>query len=373
MRIFANVVVILFFLLSGCTGQHPARVTDESGVAYPLPLPAVYSADLPCDECSNRKVFLTLEPDGRYFLRISTIKKDATEDEVKAEFGIWKYVSAGNTIDLTSYADSRKSLVITPDKKLRLLSVSGGLSVIKENTVLQQDPDNPGYSDSVPLLGRYLLVDDTATFTECLTGKTFPLIRKGHYAGLEQAYKVTPHGQDEPLLVSIDGRFVAPADEDGVGYAEAVLPVHFLDIRPGLECNGEKTSVLSLTDNTWSLVELLGKPIKLRKGQNRPYLTLSSKGKRVAGFGGCNRFTGTYFMLGDVFLFNKRIGTRMACVDCMDLEFTYYKILSATDGYHIEGNILEFRDRDRNVLAKFEHAGAADENMGGCRFVPGGD
>ena len=352
MRVFNVLFLLLFFLLFGCAGQQHVKVTDASGVVYPLPLPAVYSADLPCQDCSNRTVFLSLHPDGHYLLHVSTIKKEAMEDDVKAEFGIWKYESKENAIQLISYGKKRKSFVITSPQTIKLLSESGGL-VVGENRELKQSTERNDFTDTVPLQGMYRLDGDGATLTECLTGKTFPLDREAQYQSLEQGYKNTPHAQDEPLLVRLQGRFVSSLAGEG----QAVLPVRFNEISPGLGCDGIKKDTLSLTESNWSLQEIMGKPVTLRKGQNRPYIALMKKGRRVKGFGGCNHFSGTYFMLGDVFLFNKRVGTRMACVDCMDLEFNFFKVLSATDGYHIEGNILEFRDRDRNVLARFEYTG----------------
>ena len=352
MRLFNVLFLFVFFLFFGCAGQQNIKVTDASGVVYPLPLPAVYSAVLPCQDCSDRTVFLSLHPDGHYLLHISTIKKGAAEDDVMAEFGVWKYDSKDNAIQLISYGEKRKSFVITSPQTVKLLSESGGL-VVGKNRELKQSTERNYFDATVPLQGMYRLDSDRATLTECLTGKTFLLDREAQYQRLEQSYKHTPHAQDEPLLVRLQGRFVSSLAGEG----QAVLPVRFNGISPDLGCDGIKKNRLSLTESTWSLQELMGKPVTLRKGQNRPYITLMKQGRRVKGFGGCNRFSGTYFMFGDVFLFNKRVGTRMACVDCMDLEFNFFKVLSATDGYHIEGNILEFRDRDRNVLARFEYSG----------------
>ena len=358
MQIVSKFCLILFLLLAGCAQPQP-QVVDETGAVCPLPLPSIYTAEIPCDGCPPTKVFLTLRPDSLYFLRISSTSAETGAEEVKAEIGAWKYVAAGRTILLATYDNIARTLLITPESNLRVVKVSGGIIPPDVNYDLVRDDANPGYNDVVHVQGMYSYTADAGRFTECLSGAEFPVADEAENAGLERAYMNTPHGQGDPLLINLDARLISRPKVGGLGYEEAVVPVHFVDIKPGVDCTGEKSSKLTLVDNTWRLVEINGKPLEMQEGQDVPFVHLASKDNLVRGYGGCNRFTGTFLVKGEIFLFNKRVGTRMACVNGMDLEYEFFRILSATDGYHIAGNILELRNREGKVLAKLEHAGGS--------------
>jgi heat shock protein HslJ len=355
MRVLNSVVLSLFILLSGCASQQVSPVTDKAGVPGPLPLPAVYSTPLPCADCLQHTLYLTLQPGGLYFLRSETVKDSNTEPTVKAEFGIWKYVSGTQNIALSSY-NSQRTLLITPNQTIRVVSETGSATKTGLQTELHPAAEAPVTTEVVLVQGMYFHEDGRAIVRECLTDTSYTVIQDGDYPVLEHRYATTPRGQDAPLLVSFKGRFTPLVDEDGLVEEPAVQPVQFVDVHPGIGCNGMKSNTTPLTGVTWYLTELLGKPIQLAEKQKRPRILLGKEKRRVKGFGGCNTFTGTYFRMGDVFLFNKRIGQRRACVEGLELEFDFFNVLSATDGFHIEGNILEFRDRERNILARFEQA-----------------
>ena len=358
MRISTRLLIAFFILLvGGCAQQEHTPVADETGAVCPLPLPATYVADIPCRDCPPTTAALILRPDSLYFLRIKTVHPDTGAENVKAEIGVWKYVSAGNTILLATYDNVARTLLITPTDKLRVIKVSGGIIPPDVNYDLTRDDSNPGYNDVVPVQGMYSYMADAGLFTECLSGAAFPVAMEAENAALERAYLNTPHGQAEPVLVSLEARLITRPRYGGIGYEEAIVPIGFIDIRPGIACSGEKSNKLRLVDNSWRLIEIDGKPIQLSEDQKNPFVHLQTRNNRMQGFAGCNRFSGTYLVKGSIFLFNKMIRSRMACVDGIEMEENFFRALSATDGYHIEGDILELRDRSGKVLARLQHAG----------------
>ena len=360
MQILTRTFLILFILLAGgCAKQEHTPVADETRAICPLPLPATYVADIPCRDCPPTTATLTLRPDSLYFLRIKTVQPDTGTENVKAEIGVWKYVSAGNTILLATYNNVARTLLITSTDKLRVIKVSGGIIPPDVNYDLSRDDSDPGYNDVVPVQGMYSYMADAGMFTECLTGAVFPVAIEAQNTALERAYLNTPHGQEEPVLVSLEARLKTRPRYGGIGYEEAVVPVRFIDIRPGIACSGEKSSKLRLVDNSWRLIELDEQPIELNEDQKNPFVHLQTRNNKMQGFAGCNRFSGTYLVKGSIFIFNKMIRTRMACVDGIEMEENFFRVLSATDGYHIEGDILELRDRSGKVLARLRHAGGS--------------
>jgi len=356
MQILTCLLLTLFILLPGCAQQEHTPVTDETGTVCPLPLPTVYVADIPCHDCPPTTASLTLRPDALYFLRVTSTNPETGAEESKAEIGVWKFVSVGNTILLTTYDNVAGTLLITPTNNLRVVKVSGGIIPPYVNYDLIRDDSKPGYDDVVRIKGMYSYMADAGRFTECLTDATFPVAMEAENAALEQAYMNTPHGQAEPILVTLEARLKSRHRMGGLRYEEAVVPVRFINIRPGIACDGKKSSRLRLVDNTWRLIEMDGKPINLDEVQSNPFVHLQTKGNRMNGFAGCNRFFGTYLVKGEIFFFNKRVSRRLACVSGMEMEDSFFKVLSATEGYRIEGEILELRDRNGKVLARL-HAG----------------
>lgn len=357
MRILTRLLFVLFILLPGCAQQEHTPVTDEAGAVCPLPLPSFYTADIPCRDCPPTTASLTLRPDSLYFLRVTSTNRETGAEESRAEIGVWKYVSTGNTILLATYDNVARTLLITPTNNLRVVKISGGIIPPDVNYDLIRDDSNPEYNDVVRIQGMYSYMADAGLFSECLTGATFPVAMKAENAALERAYMNTPHGQAEPILVTLDGRLTSRLSMKGLRDEEAIVPERFINIQPGISCSGEKSSRLRIVDNTWRLIEMDGKAIKLEEGQKNPFVHLQTKNNRMQGFAGCNRFSGTYLVKGEIFLFNKMAGSRMACVSGMELEDAFFKVLSATEGYRIERDVLELRDRNGKMLAKLKHAG----------------
>ncbi len=351
------IICFIIILLTGCVHHEQASVTDETGAVCPLPLPAVYSAKIPCQNCPPTTASLTLRPDSLYFLRITTTNPETGREDVKAEIGAWKYVSAGDAILLETYDNVARTLLITPANTIRVIKVSGGIIPPDVNYDLIRNDADPGYNDVVRMKGMYSYLADAGLFTECLSKVSFPVATEGENAALERAYLNTPHGQAEPILVNLDARLISRSKMNAGGYEDVVVPVRFIDIYPGIDCRGEKSRRLRLVDNTWRLIEIAGQPIKIAKGENNPFIHLQTLDNKMQGFAGCNRFSGTYLVKGEILLFSKTASTRMACVGGMELEDMFFRVLSATEGYRLKGDILELHDRKGKVLARLQHAG----------------
>ena len=84
---------------------------------------------------------------------------------------------------------------------------------------------------------------------------------------------------------------------------------------------------------------------------------LNNKTKRIAGSGGCNRFTGTYQQNGDRLTFGKMAITFMACPEGMETERDFVTALEQVRSWKILGEHLELFDGNGAFLARFE-AGA---------------
>jgi len=91
----------------------------------------------------------------------------------------------------------------------------------------------------------------------------------------------------------------------------------------------------------WELMELDGKTASTGTGGRRATIRFDADTARVGGFGGCNRFGGTYAISGDSLLFGPLIMTRMACAKGMELESELATALATTRRYELSTTQLK--------------------------------
>ncbi|MCX9157308.1 META domain-containing protein [Niveibacterium sp. 24ML] len=102
-----------------------------------------------------------------------------------------------------------------------------------------------------------------------------------------------------------------------------------------------------LEGRDWVLKQIEGQAVSSGRP---PSLRLDSAAGKVSGFSGCNRYTGSATVSGAKLKFGPLAGTRMACVEGMELEQRYLTLLAQTDRYRIEGDMLLLLSGDRTLL-----------------------
>ena len=111
---------------------------------------------------------------------------------------------------------------------------------------------------------------------------------------------------------------------------------------------------MTLENVYWALLELNGKPIVVTSDAKAPYLELNAAKKSAYGFGGCNRFFGSYDVGKHQALTFGAIGaTRMACPESMNEEQELFTVLGQTTRYEIHGSKLLLY-AGQNVVARFQ-------------------
>jgi len=94
-----------------------------------------------------------------------------------------------------------------------------------------------------------------------------------------------------------------------------------------------KASAAAITDIDWNLTGLGEQVHPLGAGGKQVTLRLDATMHRAAGFGGCNRYSGSYSLRGDSLSFGAVMATRMACADGMELEAAWHKALERVVTY----------------------------------------
>lgn len=120
--------------------------------------------------------------------------------------------------------------------------------------------------------------------------------------------------------------------------------------QPGDSASGGSSARLEETH--WVLVTIEDKPVADAAGRAGPFLVLDSGS--VSGLGGCNRFGGGYRLRGDSLTFGQLAATMMACMEGMETEAAFMRMLPEVRRWKIDKNRLEFFDTSGKRIAAFE-------------------
>ncbi len=137
--------------------------------------------------------------------------------------------------------------------------------------------------------------------------------------------------------IRVDGRAAFRTDRRfPVLTRGAGTTVELLLVRAGDEAAGP-----ALVGPEWIVEDIAGRGMVDRA---RVSMTFGSDG-RVAGSGGCNRFTGGYTLAGAALRFGQVAGTMMACdTDIGDQEQRFHAALAEVRGWRIENGRLHLTD-----------------------------
>lgn len=111
----------------------------------------------------------------------------------------------------------------------------------------------------------------------------------------------------------------------------------------------------SIVNKYWKLITLEGKEISMAKNQEREaYFILKPEGKTVAGFSGCNNFSGTYMLeAGWRIRFSHMASTMKACPDVDVDEKEFLEVFALSDNYTLRDDTLSLNVGRRAPLAVF--------------------
>lgn len=213
------------------------------------------------------------------------------------------------------------------------------------------DAKKPLPSGTLSLQGMYRYMADAGLFMDCATREQWPVAMEADNAALERAYGKAKIEAGSPLLVTVEGRLEPRPKVDRRGTEANLIVTRFVRTWPRETCGSMKE--VKLEDTHWALLELNGKTIVVAANDKAPFLELNSKKASAFGFGGCNRFFGTYEATGRSLKLGALGATRMACPEGMDQEQELFTALAATTRYEIHGSkLLLFADE--TLLARFE-------------------
>jgi uncharacterized lipoprotein YbaY/heat shock protein HslJ len=222
---------------------------------------------------------------------------------------------------------------------LWLVSAPRGAAVVTENS--------PG----MELKGQFSYMAEAALFSDCITGRRFPVEMSGQFTELQHAYLDSGIEAGEYLTVDLKGRYLERPDLEENTRTIMLIVDEFHQISESQDCApGQHAELLN---TYWKLVELDGEPIPTEPNRREAHLVLQSGEQRVTGHGGCNSFFGKFRLDGERLTFTGMGSTMMACISGMETEQAFLLALGETDRALVEGQFLELYEGEHK-LARFE-------------------
>lgn len=339
---------ITFLFIFFAVGEGAVALTGASD--SPLgEMPASFVGDLPCADCPGVRYQLDLFEDGVFYLRMTYLERDRSFDDI----GRWSLGADGKMLVLSGGREAPVKFAVLAADRLRKLDLEGRPIESKHNYDLLRYDGVEALEPRLLVRGMYRYRADAGLFTECLTGRRFPVAQEADNVALERAYLAARQEPGEELLVSVEGRITRRAKMEGEGEEPALMVKRFVGVFPGATCGGGTTSP-ALAGTYWKLLEVGGRAVPAGEARSEPHIVLESKEGRLGGSGGCNRFTGTYELAGEKLTFGPIASTRMACLHGMDLEAALTSALGKVQSWKIEGRQLDLFDESDTRLARFE-------------------
>ena len=327
-----------------------AREAPAAIGAHGLRLPASFIGDLPCDDCEALRFRLNLWPDQVFHLSRTREGKEVRRDSI----GRWSVDPDAQVLELGG-EDPIRLRILGPER-LQFLGPDGKPVAASEEHDLTAHEEFRLLEPHLAMRGMLTYVADEARFTECLTGRDYPLVQDGDYEALEHAYLAAGAEAAGPIMASFDGGIMQIPVENGEDTVPKVLVHRFVGVWPGETCEREVTPA-TLTNTYWKILRLGDTEISTGPDRREPNLMLREDETRYAATVGCNQLVGSYALADDRLTFSVGATTRMACPAPLDeWERKLASALDSTVAWRIDGQTLELLDSDREPLALLQAA-----------------
>ncbi len=238
-----GVAALLALAASGCadrTGSERAVPADSTTAAVSEASegaarePGTFAGRLPCADCPGIEATLTLRRDGTYLFRWVYLEARDGVNDTTVDFGGWERI--GRTLALHPGTGTARRFAWPAPDSLRMLDGEGNPIPSRLGPGLVRTGRAAPIRHAVSLTGMYAYAGDRGWFTECVTGREFPVVGGGALRGMERAYARAISAPGEPLWASVRGRFVPrPRPEPGSD-SLAVAVEAFTRFEPGRTC-----------------------------------------------------------------------------------------------------------------------------------------
>jgi uncharacterized lipoprotein NlpE involved in copper resistance len=240
-RIAGLLLAGLAIVFPGCGRAPSAPPTAPAVPATPVDAPDVpyattYAGDIPCADCAGQRLTLTLFPDGGWRMRRTYKGAKGGQDRSAYEIGLREKPEGEKSRIVLRGAGDPVQLRFVAGDRLQLLDREAHVIDSRTNDLLSLQPTVDAISGPMPLRGLYTYMADAASFKECLTGRTLPIVPVAGSSALQSAYLAARHKPGAPVFVALTGVFVDRSPEPGAPVREHLIVTQYERVAPGESC-----------------------------------------------------------------------------------------------------------------------------------------
>jgi uncharacterized lipoprotein YbaY/heat shock protein HslJ/uncharacterized lipoprotein NlpE involved in copper resistance len=320
--------------------------------AHGLRLPATFRGDLPCADCQGVRHHLDLWPDQVFHLRREWLGKGM----VRGDVGRWRVDPGRRALVLQGGAEMPLQYEILGPDRLRQLDFAGKPIVSGLPYDLQSDGGIDPTEVALLMGGEMTYQGDTPRFTECLTGRSYPIVPGREALRLEHAYLAEIQPPGAARYVTFEGTIVPRTGLAGAEPGSVVTVQRFIGIWPEQACARSKATA-PLVNTYWRIVRLQGGAVEAVTGRREPHLVLRQFDERLGYTAtiGCNTLVGTFVTAADRLSFSLPTAAEVACPPLLaEMERRLGEVLDGARRWQIIGNTLSMKDAAGEDLALFE-------------------
>jgi heat shock protein HslJ/uncharacterized lipoprotein NlpE involved in copper resistance len=316
--------------------------------AHGLDLPASFRGVLPCADCPGIRMQLDLWPDQSFHLRRAYLERG-----VEADTGRWHFDPWAQALVLP-LGGGEIAFAVAGEARLRMLDRAREPIDSALPYELAGGPLEPAEIE-LRFAGTMRYMADAGLFTDCASGRAYPMAMEEAFAEVERAYLDAVGTPPDPLLMEIEARIAMRPGMDARPAEPHVIPLGLVAVRAGKFCPPRPGPDLAGT--VWRLVRLGAAAVEPVADREEPHLVLAPDEARYAATVGCNRMLGEVETGDGTISFGQGASTLMACPPPLDaLERDFAAMLPRAARWEIEGRGLTLRDEGGAALAQFEAA-----------------
>lgn len=363
MRHARPLLLLLAFAVLACAPDSGDEVAAETVRTGADTLPALEglarlsaAATWTGPETGSAVSTVTLFPDGTYRQRTST-PGDST---LAVAHGRFEVARTEARVSLWGGRSGPQRFALIDSITWRGLGTSGTDDAAGRSTEWRRATAADPIAEAADLTGAFVYFADAALFTECASGKQYPVAMEGAYVELEQLYGTSPAAGGAPAVARVRARIGDAPAAEGDGRMTAVIVEQVHHVGMDGECEALATR-RALDGNEFALVELEGVAVDTVGTRGGATLRLNVSESRVAGSDGCNRFTGRGVLRGvELVAVGPLAGTRMMCADeaLMARAERYTQLLADGGWFRLTGDTLVL-SRGPRVVARFTRSAPA--------------
>lgn len=325
------------------TASFRERIALPPNSVFEAVLEDVSRADAPAAEIART----TIEDPGQPPIAFSLAFDPSAIDE-RLTYAVGTRIRVGERLMFTSVTLHRVLTRGAPKEVAVMMRMIGGPTGGSQ----EKDQDDLAALTAAALLdGMFVYMADAARFTECKTGRSYPVAMEGDFQRLERAYLQARAEPGQELMVTFDGRIAERPRMEGEGSEETAIVERFISVWPGESCDRNRADA-PLTNTYWRIVKLCDEEVRGKEGHREPHILLRADSPRFSATAGCNQIVGGYETTGETLRFQQPASTMMACPPPVDqLERRLADALAKTATWRINGQVLELRDNDGRSIA----------------------